>query len=496
MTMTGATVCPLSPAHLTGVAAIKLSIIFAFFRTELSALPLVIYVIMCVASSVRPASRFFLPVISRGHTGKKIVAVTFDDGPDPATTERLLDLLSRHAIRAAFFIPGRRALQYPELVKKILARGHDIGNHSHSHDPFLMLRRTAFMDREIASAQQTLATFGIVPLTFRPPVGATNPKLWRILIRLGLVCVTFSCRAGDFGNRRIKGLAGRILRHVKPDDIILLHDVMPRKGMDVDGWLAEIEQIITGLKDKGLSIASLAEVIGQPVMALPGSDGVLNPVVSFYDKLATGYDQEQFDSGVSLAKQKEYDTVLSRLPALVSSTGRVLEIGAGTGIFSIPIAKLCRELVAVDISGGMLAVLKRKASSSGVRNIQCIAGDISTMNIPGTFDMICGFSSLEYIPDLSKLLKTLSSHLNPGGVLYFTTAHRSFFRFFTQIGNAMRQGLWLHARSRREVKRMLDGAGMEPMRIETHLLKVFPGGGMLLEVEAVRKNVLPPNKSR
>jgi len=489
MTMTGATVCPISPAHLTGLAALKLSIILAFFQIELSAIPLIAYVVMCAASSVRPASRFFLPVISRGHTGKKIVAVTFDDGPDPATTERLLDLLSRHSIRAAFFIPGRRAVQYPELVRKILSRGHDIGNHSYSHDPLLMLRRAAFMDKDIASAQEILAAFGIVPLIFRPPVGATNPKLWRILIRLGLVCVTFSCRAGDFGNRRIKDLAGRILRQVKPDDIILLHDVMPRKGMDVDVWLMEIERIIDGLKEKGFSVAPLAEVIGQPVMALPDRDGISNPVVNFYDKLAADYDQEQFASGVSLAKRKEYETVLSRIPALVPSVGRVLEIGAGTGIFSIPIAGLCRELVAVDISSGMLAVLERKALSSGVRNIRCIAGDIATINIPGTFDMICGFSSLEYVPDLSKLMTTLSSHLHPGGVLYFTTAHRSFFRLFTQIGNAMRQGLWLHARSKKEIRQILDRAGMKPVRIETHLLKIIPEGGMLLEIEAVRKNV-------
>ena len=490
MTKVSATICPISPAHLTGLAAIKVSIILAFFHLELGAIPLILYLIICTASSLMPASRFFLPVISHGHTGKKIVAMTFDDGPDPATTGKLLELLSQYSVRATFFIPGRRASLYPELVRDILARGHDIGNHSFNHNPFLMLRRMSDMDYDITSGQKILETFGVVPLTFRPPVGVTNPKLWRILLRLGMVCVTFSCRAGDFGNRRIKGLAGRILSKAKPDDIIMLHDVMPRQGMDVDLWLQELSQIIEGFRHKGLSIVGLSEVIGQPVMGLPDTADALNPVVSFYNKLAEGYDKEQFDSGVSMAKRKEYEVVSSRLPALVSSTDRILEIGAGTGIFSIPIARLCHELVAVDVSKGMLAVLEQKAIGSHINNIKCVAGDIMAASTPGTFDMICGFSSLEYIPDLSKLLTILSHRLNPGGVFYFTTAHRSPFRFFTQVGNAMRQGLWLHARSEKEVIRMLNQAGMQPVRMKTHLLNVPPWGGMILEFEA-RKNEAP-----
>ena len=123
-----------------------------------------------------PASRFFLPVISHGHTGKKIVAMTFDDGPDPAITGKLLELLSLFSVRATFFIPGRRASLYPELVRDILARGHDIGNHSYNHNPFLMLRHASDMDYDITSGQRILETFGVVPLAFRPPVGVTDPS--------------------------------------------------------------------------------------------------------------------------------------------------------------------------------------------------------------------------------------------------------------------------------------------------------------------------------
>jgi len=486
MTKSGATICPISPGHLTGLAAIKLSVILAFVQPALSAMPLVAYIFACAALSLMPTSRFFLPVISRGHTGRRIVALTFDDGPDPATTEKLLDLLSRHNVKATFFIPGRRASRFPELVRKILSGGHDVGNHSYSHDPFLMLRSKAVIEREIASGQEMLTAFGVVPLAFRPPVGTTNPRLWRILLGRGLVCVTFNRRAGDFGNRRIQHLADRILRKVGPDDIVMLHDVMPGRGMDVDMWLQEIEKILVGLKGKGLAVTRLSEVIGQPVMVPADAGAAANPVASFYDHLADDYDHEQFASGVSLAKRKESEAVLSRLPELVSATDRVLEIGAGTGIFSMPIAGICRELIAVDVSGRMLSVLERKAEAAHRNNIRCMAGNIMTMDIPGTFDTVCAFSSLEYIPDMAGLFKKLAPHLNPGGRFYFTTAHCSFFRFFTQIGNAMRQGLWLHARTKREVVRMLAAAGMRPVRIETHLMKIFPGGGMILEIEAIK----------
>lgn len=77
--------------------------------------------------------------------------------------------------------------------------------------------------------------------------------------------MAFSCRGNDFGNRRVKGLSGRILKKVKDGDIILLHDVNP-KGITVSGWLNEVELILSGLKQKGLRPAHLCRLIGKPVI--------------------------------------------------------------------------------------------------------------------------------------------------------------------------------------------------------------------------------------
>jgi peptidoglycan-N-acetylglucosamine deacetylase len=206
----------------------------------------------------------------------------------------------------------------------------------------------------------------------------------------------------------------------------------------------------------------------------------------FYNDLAPTYDHEQFQTAVSMSKRKEYELFSARLPELFDGSGRVLEIGAGTEIFTTPIARHCREVVAVDISRNMLGLLEKKAAGEGVTNIRTILCDVEKSPPEGTFSVICAFASFEYIADLPGLLVSLARHLEPGGVIYFITARRSFLRFFTQLGNAVRQRMWLKAHSRSQIKGMLQAAGCERIEINSHLFKLFRYGGMLLEVVARR----------
>ncbi|MBI4618916.1 MAG: polysaccharide deacetylase family protein [Desulfobacterales bacterium] len=255
-----------SPAAMTGFVAIALAFILFPFHPGLAVIPLSVFVFLCVMAPFFPSRGFFLPVISRGHTGRPVVSLTFDDGPDPVTTPPLLQLLERYAARATFFVTGEKAAQYGNLISEILADGHDIGNHSYSHDPFLMLRRSEKVYREIEATQVLLRRFGISPVAFRPPVGITSPKLANALEQQGLRCVTFSCRAFDGGNRFLRDLSGRILKKVKPDDIILLHDIRPKGTVDAEVFLREMEAILSSLKNRGLQVVPLAELLGKPVM--------------------------------------------------------------------------------------------------------------------------------------------------------------------------------------------------------------------------------------
>ena len=417
--------------------------------------------------------------------GSRGVALTFDDGPDPEVTPGLLELLARHGVTATFFVTGVRAERHPEIIRAILAGGHTVGNHSYSHFPFLMFRGRRTLQREVAAAQSVFLRFGIVPLAFRPPVGVTNSRLWRVLLENSMFCVNFSCRAADFGNRRVASLARRLLSKVAPGDIILLHDVAPLQG-DVAGLLQEFSALIEGVREKGLEIIPLGQFIGKEVMRRGSADSDPNPAELFYDGLAATYDQEQFDSSVSLALSTEYRLFLARLPALFSGTDRVLEIGAGTGIFTMDIARNCAEVLAADISGNMLQLLEQKARAQGITNIRTLRGNVETMAMEGPFSVVCAFSCLEYFADLPAFFIRMARQLEPGGTLYFITARSSLFRFFTQIGNAMRQGLWLKAHSRREIEAMLNAAGFERIAVSSHLLKSLLCGGMLLEVVAHR----------
>ncbi|MBW1733306.1 MAG: polysaccharide deacetylase family protein [Deltaproteobacteria bacterium] len=256
----------LSAAHFTGAFSLSGAGLLALVDARLALIPLLSFVSICAMAPFLPRLGFFLPIISRGSSGKPAVAITFDDGPDPVTTPPLLDLLSTHGVRATFFVTGKKASENPLLVREILRQGHEVGNHSYSHDNFIMLKGTRVLMREIESTQRILEGFGIRPLAFRPPVGITNPRLGKVLNRSNMYNVNFSCRAFDGGNRWIKNLAERILRRVHVDAIIALHDVRPADHTLLPYWLNQIELILSGLRERGLMVLPLPELIGRRVM--------------------------------------------------------------------------------------------------------------------------------------------------------------------------------------------------------------------------------------
>lgn len=254
-----------SPAQIAGVILLSSAVIIYFINPLLAASVAIFYIVLCVAAAFFPQSNFFLPVISRGNTGKNIVALTFDDGPADPATKQILALLDKYSAKATFFVSGVNALKHPEIIGEIISRGHTIGNHSFSHNPFLMLRSYNYLYQEIFRAQEVLKEMGVNAMAFRPPAGIINPKLPPVLDKLGMFCVTFSCRAFDAGNRRMKNLGSRILGKVKADDIILLHDATPQGSKDSNVLLSEVEKILQGLIEKNLKVVPLAQLIGREI---------------------------------------------------------------------------------------------------------------------------------------------------------------------------------------------------------------------------------------
>lgn len=263
----------LSMAEWSGLLSLLTAVLLFFIDARLSPIPLAVFFLLCISAPFFPRFGFYLPIISRGISGKRAVAITFDDGPDSLTTPHLLQLLHEHRVKAAFFVTGKKAAENPELVNAILEQGHAIGNHSYSHNILILFKSCQGIIKEIEAAQNVLGEFGVRPLAFRPPAGITNPRLRPALLKCGVYLVNFSCRAFDGGNRWIENLSGRILKQVRPDDIILLHDSRPKYESTLPQWLNEIERLLSGLRSRGLAVLPLSEIIEKPVMII-GADGV------------------------------------------------------------------------------------------------------------------------------------------------------------------------------------------------------------------------------
>jgi peptidoglycan/xylan/chitin deacetylase (PgdA/CDA1 family)/ubiquinone/menaquinone biosynthesis C-methylase UbiE len=491
-------------ADLVGLGALQLAIVCVLVDWRWAALPLGLYLAITFVAPFFPRLGYFLPIITHGPREASRVALTFDDGPHPSTTPPLLDLLDRHQVKATFFVVGRQCEAHPELLRDIIDRGHDVGNHTGSHDVLFALRTRRRVRAEIRHCQRALAAQGVRTLAFRPPVSITNPRLWPVLQAEDLLCIHWSRRAGDRGNRRVAGLARRLLPGLRAGDIVLLHDCPPpgpgpgsdKGDGDVDGdvdasvatWLAEVEALLKGLAERNLQAVSLSTLLGVPITTPTTTraegDRSANPVRVFYDRLAPDYDAEQDQASMSPVRRVEQERILDTIASWHPRA--VLELGVGSGRFTLPLAQRADHVLAVDVSPRMLDRLTEKAARAGLTNIETRVGDLADLPLEGPFSHICAFSVFEYIRDLDTLVARLATLLEPGGTLYFTTARRSFARLFVQVGNALRQGLWLHARSARQLRRALTRAGLVRIKLRAHALRGPLGGGLLWEVSATR----------
>ncbi len=253
-----------SLAEKMGFIALMSAFLLFFVSPFLAVIPLSFYLLLCFIAPFFPKFGFYLPVISRGETSVATIALTFDDGPEPSSTPLLLELLARHNLQATFFVVGEKVARYPELIADIIGQGHTIGNHSWSHDYFLMLRSQKRLQEDLHNSQEILKKMGIQPLVFRPPVGIIGPRLRAALAREGLITVTYSCRALDRGNRNVANLSEKIFRKLHPGAIIMLHDLPPYQKNQSAYWQQELDTLFAGLK-KNYEIVPLDQIIKSPV---------------------------------------------------------------------------------------------------------------------------------------------------------------------------------------------------------------------------------------
>lgn len=181
-----------------------------------------------------PRSALLGPNLRRlpdGGSTRQEVALTFDDGPHPAVTPRVLDLLDACGARASFFCVGQRAEESPQIVAEIARRGHRVENHSWSHTNAFSLLGPRALASELDKSQEILTRLaGAAPRWFRAPAGLRSPWLDVALQARGLGLVSWTRRAFDTVTRDPGVIVRRLTRGLAAGDILMLHDKAGRKG--------------------------------------------------------------------------------------------------------------------------------------------------------------------------------------------------------------------------------------------------------------------------
>jgi peptidoglycan-N-acetylglucosamine deacetylase len=208
-----------------------------------------------------PSSTFFKPTLVCGPSDARKVALTFDDGPAPPFTEKILDILREKNVPATFFVCGKNVERNPETVRRIVREGHALGNHTFSHLS-LFMRSPQKMADEIDRAQETIEKVsGVRPSVFRPPYGARSPGLMGVLADRGLELVIWSASGHDW-KLPAEGIAKSVLRALKPGAVILLHDgqgVEDPAQVDRSNTQKALPEIIDRAREAGFSFVPVSE---------------------------------------------------------------------------------------------------------------------------------------------------------------------------------------------------------------------------------------------
>ena len=224
-----------------------------------------------------PQSQLFGPTL-RCTPSPRQLAITFDDGPNPAITPQLLDLLERHGARATFFVIGRFVRQCPDLLRETAARGHAIGNHSETHANLFWLSR-ARLREELTRCQEAIAeVLGAAPAVMRPPFGFRSPFLDGVARSAGIRdVVMWTTIPGDWWVqpperliRRMRGIAARAEKAQRGaparsgGDVLCLHDGDARRlGGDRLHTLAALEYWLPRWRDQGLEFVTIGSAAGE-----------------------------------------------------------------------------------------------------------------------------------------------------------------------------------------------------------------------------------------
>jgi peptidoglycan/xylan/chitin deacetylase (PgdA/CDA1 family) len=205
-------------------------------------------------SSVQNAKIDF---ITSGPSAGNRIALTFDDGPTPGVTEFILDALKQRQLRATFFMIGNRIAAAPELARRVLAEGHEVGNHTFTHAKLTALSDSAAM-QEIQKTQEVIQeVLNLRAAWFRPPYGALRQNQAAIARSLGLRVLLWSVDAADWSQPGEAKIIETVLAETKPGSIIICHDLHQQT-------VNALPSILDGLCERGFIFSTVSDLLSKP----------------------------------------------------------------------------------------------------------------------------------------------------------------------------------------------------------------------------------------
>lgn len=203
------------------------------------------------------AMLFHHDVVAWCTPSRPAIALTFDDGPDPAHTPLVLDALARSGAKATFFVVGESADKHPELMRRILSEGHEVAHHTHTHPRVEMLDE-ADLRSEFESASAVLTAHGVEPVWYRPPRKRLTPIQKRIAAECGMRVALWT-RAVERSQFTGSDEAARVVvAESRSGDVILAHDGLRDRTMTVEA----LPGILAGLDARGFEFVTLSELYG------------------------------------------------------------------------------------------------------------------------------------------------------------------------------------------------------------------------------------------
>jgi len=236
-----------------------------YSRRIVYAASLIVFIAGLVFFAFEPSSHIYGKVYSKGPApSAKVIALSFDDGPNGPYTSEILRILDENAIKAAFFLIGKNAEKYPDTVREIVRRGHTIGNHTYSHSFRLPLQGNRLIQKDVGRAEEILFDLtGLRTGLFRPPHGLRTPWFIKDLKKLNYKVITWSNMTDDYNPKKSPHrIARRIVRHAQPGGIINLHDGKNLvHGIDRSNTVEALPLIIHQLRNKGYKFVALPDLL-------------------------------------------------------------------------------------------------------------------------------------------------------------------------------------------------------------------------------------------